>query len=111
VPGSRHAAWGGTGGDGTGTVIGYGSYPSVASAATIAIPPGASGVLVTGTTTITSITAGYAGQIVTLVFAGILTVTDGGNLKLGGNFVTTADDSLTLVCDGTNWTEIARAVN
>ena len=111
MPGSRNAAWGGTGGDGTGTVVGQGNYPSVVSAATITIPPGASGVLVTGTTGITAITAGYAGQIVTLVFSGALTVTDGGNLRLAGNFVTTPDDSLTLVCDGANWTEIARAVN
>lgn len=113
MPGSRSAAWGGTGGDGTGTVVGQGNYPSVASAATIAIPSGASGVLVTGTTNITSVTAGYAGQIITLIFAGVLTFTNGSNLKLAGaaNFVTTLDDSITLICDGVNWLEIARAVN
>ena len=31
----------------------------------------------------------------TLMFQGILTFTDGNNLKLAGNFVTTADDTIT----------------
>ena len=38
-------------------------------------------------------------------------MTDGSNLKLAGNFVTTADDVITLVCDGTNWFEMSRSVN
>lgn len=68
---------------------------------------------VTGTTTITSITttAITAGTTVTLIFDGVLTFTDGSNLKLAGNFVTTADDVITLAYDGTNFYEIARAVN
>jgi hypothetical protein len=28
-----------------------------------------------------------------------------------GNFVTTANDTLTLVCDGTTWWEVSRSVN
>jgi hypothetical protein len=48
---------------------------------------------------------------VALQFSGALTFTDGSNLKLAGNFVTTADDTITLVSDGTNWNEMARAVN
>lgn len=84
---------------------------TVASAATIAVPGGAEFVTVSGTTTITSVTAGYAGQQVTLMFSGALTFTDGSNLKLAGNLVTTADDTITLVCDGTNWFEVCRSVN
>lgn len=85
---------------------------SIASAATIAIPLGQRVATITGTTGITSITAtGHSGAIVTLIFAGALTVTDGGNLKLAGNFVTTADDTLTLACDGTNWHECCRSAN
>lgn len=74
-------------------------------------------VTVTGTTTITSIAlptgAGFqpGGRRVTLIFAAALTVTGGSNLKLNGNMVTTADDTLTLVCDGTNWHETARSAN
>jgi hypothetical protein len=84
---------------------------SVASAATITLPTAHDFVTVTGTTTITSVTASYAGRQVTLAFSGALTFTDGSNLKLAGNFVTTADDTISLVSDGTNWLELARSVN
>lgn len=69
-------------------------------------------VTVIGTTGITSITAtGHSGAVITLVFAAALTVTDGSNLKLASSFTATADDTLTLACDGTNWYEVARSVN
>jgi hypothetical protein len=83
----------------------------IASAATITIPSAATTFNVTGTTTITSVTASNPGRVVTLKFAGILTFTDGSNLKLNGNFVTSADDTITLTCDGTNWYEMARSAN
>jgi hypothetical protein len=69
--------------------------------------------LITGTNNITSIAAASstAGRMVTLIFDGVLTFTDGGNLKLAGNFVTSADDSITLMCNGTNWYEMARSAN
>jgi hypothetical protein len=86
-------------------------YPTVASSATITVLRGAKVVNVTGTTTITSVTAGFPGQVVTLKFAGILTFTDGSNLKLAGDFVTSADDTIMLGCDGTNWYEIGRSAN
>ncbi len=45
---------------------------------------------ITGTTDITSIVAtGHWGRRVTLIFGDILTFTDGSNLKLEGNLVTT----------------------
>ena len=95
----------------TGTVLEI-SVPSVASAASLTLPRGADVINVTGTTGITSISAtGNARRCVTLNFVAALTVTDGSNLKLAGNFTTTADDTLTLYCDGTNWIEIARSVN
>lgn len=77
---------------------------TVASASTIAIPIGQKVVEISGTTNITSITAtGHSGAVVVLIFQGVLTLTDGSNLKLGGNFVTTADDAIVLACNGTNW--------
>ena len=86
--------------------------PAIAAAATLVLPLGADVVIVTGTTGVTSISAtGNARRTVTLIFAAALTVTDGSNLKLAGNFTTTADDTLTLYCDGANWIEIARSVN
>ena len=88
-------------------------YTSIASGTTIAITQGAKFVEVTGTTNISTISAAtsIAGRQVTLKFTGILTVNDGSNLKLAGNFTTSADDTLTLICDGTDWYEIARSVN
>jgi hypothetical protein len=84
----------------------------IASAATITLPPNDEGYhSISGATNITSITASWAGRTVTLIFQGALTFTDGSNLKLAGNLVTTADDSISLVCDGTNWFEQSRSIN
>jgi len=63
---------------------------------------------ITGTTTITSITAKTAGTIVMFQFDGALTLTDGSNLKLNGNFLTAAESAILLASDGTNWYEISR---
>lgn len=85
---------------------------TVASASSIYVPQDMDMIPISGTTGITSIdTTGQAGRTITLQFAGALTVTDGSNLKLAGDFVTTADDTLMLTCDGTNWYEVARSIN
>lgn len=84
----------------------------VASAAALTLPLGFESFSITGTTSITSIVAtGFDGKTVRLIFDGILTVTDGSNLKLSGNFVTSADDVMTLVCNGANWHEVSRSAN
>ena len=86
----------------------------VASATSITLPIWTDVIIVTGTTNITSIASAsnHRNRTVTLMFQGILTFTDGNNLKLAGNFVTTADDTITLCCaDGTNWYEVCRSVN
>lgn len=83
----------------------------VASAATVTLPAHSDFFNITGTDNITSVVASWKQRRVTLKFAGILTFTDGSNLKLAGNLVTTADDTITLVCDGTDWYEVARSVN
>ena len=49
--------------------------------------------------------------MVVLISQANLTLTDGSNLKIAGNFVGTADDTITLICDGTNWFEVSRSVN
>jgi len=63
---------------------------------------------ITGTTGITSITAKPSGTVVWLQFDSSLTVTDGSNLKLNGNFISISESVLTLVSDGTNWHEVSR---
>jgi len=83
----------------------------IASAATITLPQGGDVFYITGTTGITSITASCRQRRVTLQFSGVLTVTDGSNLALAGDFITTSGDTLTLVCDGTTWVETSRSVN
>lgn len=87
-----------------------GSPPSVASVAALSLPQtGATTFSITGVTGITSINAsGFTGKTVVLVFTGILTVTNGANLKLTGNFTTAAGSALTLACDGTNFYEVGR---
>lgn len=85
-----------------------------ASAAELALGVKAGNVFhITGTTNITSIASAdsVSGRVLYLIFDGILTFTDGNNLKLAGNFVTTADDVICLVCDGTNWFEVSRSIN
>jgi len=64
---------------------------------------------ITGTTDITSITAKTVGTVVKLQFDGILTVTDGSNLSIHGNFTTAAGRTMVLICDGTNWIELSRS--
>ena len=89
-----------------------GGGAAVASATALPVPA-ARVYHVTGTTTITSITSTNCanGIVITLIFDDVLTFTDGNNLKLAGNFVTTADDTITLAYDGTNWYEVCRSVN
>lgn len=84
---------------------------TVASAATITLPTDKEFVTIGGNTNITSVVASWPGRTVTLLFTGTPTFTDGSNLKLAGNLVATADDTISLVCDGTNWYETARSVN
>lgn len=65
-------------------------------------------------TTITAFDDGITGQRITILFTDAnTTVTDGGSVKLQGaaNFLSTADDTMTLVFDGTSWFEEARSVN
>lgn len=105
------AVWAVTSNSGaTGGLIGGGT--AVASAAAMPLPTGAV-FHVTGTTAITSITStNFAhGACITLIFDGILNFTDGGNLKLASTMATTADDTISLCYDGTNWYETARSVN
>lgn len=99
----------------TTVLVGSQQVPTVASAAALTLPLGSKAhehFIISGTTNITSIVVtGWVGRTVTLVFEDVLTFTDGSNLKLAGNLATTADDSITLVCTGSNWVEIGRSVN
>jgi hypothetical protein len=61
---------------------------------------------------ITMLDDGFAGQTVTITAVdGDTDMTDGGNLKLAGNWTGDADDTITLWFNGTNWYEISRSAN
>ena len=52
-----------------------------------------------------------AGQITIIFTDGLTTVDELTNIKLSAAFTSTADDTMTLVYDGTNWYEVSRSVN
>lgn len=92
------------------TKVGPGAE-EVASAKTMTISSGVSLVKVSGTSEIKKVNATVAGHLVVFKFASTAKVLDGENLKLVSEFKATSDDTLTLICDGTNWYEVARSAN
>lgn len=70
-----------------------------------------------GANTVATITGGVSGQILTLILAdALVTVTDNATgtantINLSAAFVSTANDVLSLVFNGTSWREVARSVN
>lgn len=89
--------------------------PTVASASALAIGNAGNTINVTGTTGITTITGGWAGREVTLLFAGVLTVTSAtgttNSVRLSGgtNYTSSAGSSLTIRHNGVQWYEIGRS--
>jgi hypothetical protein len=84
---------------------------NIASVDPLPLPVNGDFFQVTGTTGFGSITGGWCGRTVTLKFAAALTVFDGAVINIAGNFTTTANDLIVLKHDGTQWLEVARAVN
>lgn len=88
----------------------HGTGAAVASGNSITLPFQGLVIPITGSTGIATISASRKGLYV-LTFENTLTVVDGSNLKLAGNFSATADDTLTIYHDGTNAYEVARSNN
>lgn len=89
-----------------------GAAPTVASASTFTPPAGYRYMYVSGTTQIDNIQITQADRVITLIFTDTVTVKDAiGNLKLNGDFAADADDSLTLLYNGTHWIELSRSPN
>lgn len=84
---------------------------STVTSSVLQIPVQGEFVVYTGTTGFNDISNKKAGRRLTIKFDDAATVTDGTALKMAGNFTSTADDTLTLVCDGTAWFEVSRSVN
>lgn len=91
------------------------SLPAVDSASTLELEnrqaDNNSSFRINGTTNITNIAIMYPGTVITLMFTNALAVTDGGNLKLAGDFTTSNGSTLQLISDGTDWWEISRSSN
>lgn len=92
--------------------------PTVASAATLTIPPWGNEVEVTGTTgPITAMSPAWPGRQVVLRFtagAGWPTLNDSVTAQLAGAAAFTSvsdDDTISLSCDGTTWRETSRSAN
>lgn len=75
----------------------------VASADPLPVPSSGSFFKVTGTTSFGTISGGWPGRKIALLFEGALTVFDGANVRLPANFVSSPDDVLELVSDGVTW--------
>lgn len=90
----------------SGTIpVGNANYlPSIASAATIDLTNYVHDTIkITGTTNIATINGGWIKRQVTLLFAGALSLTTGGNLAVGANRTILVGDAVRLVFDGTSW--------
>lgn len=71
-----------------------------------------------GAETLTTITGGLAGSMLTIIFfdADVCTVTDdatctANTINISAAYLSSADDTLTLISDGTCWREVSRSVN
>jgi hypothetical protein len=85
---------------------------TVSSASTITLPLQSNIVHISGTTTINTIASATRNRgACTLIFNAACTVSETGNVKLGGAFTSTTDDTLTLAFDGTSWFEVSRSIN
>jgi len=85
----------------------------LASANTMALPANRNFFAVSGTTNIFGFTNGWNGRVVTLLFNGVVTLSNSANLLLNNNanFTTQANSTLTLVAvSSTAWVEISRKV-
>jgi len=84
---------------------------TLASATALTLIPYTDYITITGTANITSIATSWARRFVTLKFQDGATITKGSNLKIAATWVTTANDTLSLVCDGIDWYEVSRSEN
>lgn len=87
-----------------------GQGTSVASASTITLPLDGDIFVVTGSATINNITPD-PGRTVIFVLAGGITFSNTGNLAMQNNFVGAGNATISFVCIGGSWFEIARKLN
>lgn len=98
---------------GTSSVTNTNIQPSGAVAAsTLLINSNHSLITVSGTTTITNISGGWAGREITLLITSTVTLSDNpGSMNLNGNFNAVSGNTIKLVSNGTEWFEVSRSPN
>lgn len=85
---------------------------AIASATNVSLGESDVGIyIINGSVQIESIYPSWPGRIATLKFTNSPLIVNGNNLKLSANFSATNNDTLSIICDGTNWYEISRSVN
>ncbi|WP_264630620.1 right-handed parallel beta-helix repeat-containing protein [Microbacterium hydrothermale] len=96
----------------SGSDLGQDDAPSIRAAATIALPPWGDVIRVTGSQTVTKLGASRPGRVVTLIFddASSGGIVSGSNVRMRGSLAPEKGASVTLVCVGENWQELARSV-
>lgn len=77
--------------------------PSVTAAATVDLSQPYDTYKITGSSNIQTITGGWIGREIILLFAAAVTLATGGNLAVGANRAMLAGDSAKIVFDGTSW--------
>ena len=92
------------------------TLPVVASAGTMSLPWTGDAFNISGTTSFGTLYGGYAGRRVTLIFQGALSVFNSTGaqtamrLSTAATFSAVAGSTLTLLHNGTQWTEVGRCV-
>lgn len=88
---------------------------TIASAASIMIPPHIEDVFITGTTAITNIAPSYHGHRVKLTFESTASITKGGTFRMPSSLAGAAGQTIEFFCEGPaggeRWREIARSLN
>jgi hypothetical protein len=91
------------------------AIPQIASAATLALPNFNNYILVTGTVAIATMTGGYAGRPMTLLFNNTASMSYGGGadqfiLAYGQTFNAVSGASISFIHDGFAWKEKSRSI-
>ncbi|MDU0366389.1 glycosyl hydrolase family 28-related protein [Microbacterium sp. KSW4-17] len=96
----------------SGSDLGEDDAPSIRAATTVALPPWGDVIRVTGSQTVTKVGPSRPGRVVTLIFddASSGGIVGSSNVRMRGDFVPDKGSSVTLVCVGENWQELARSV-
>lgn len=84
------------------------AFYSIASLSSLSVPPNGDVFNITGTATILSINGGWSGRKITLIFEQPLTIQIGTILNISETITTTANDTLELIHNGSQWIELGR---